>query len=192
MAKEIDPRLVFERLFGGYDQDETEQTRGRRQRYRQSVLDFVREDARDLKAKLGATDRRKLDEYLTGVREIEQRITRTETSAARELPKLARPDGIPKGYQDHIRLMCDLLVLAFQGDLTRVSTFVLANDGSNRSYAFIDVPEGHHDLSHHGGRQGQTGQDQQDQSLPRRASSPTWSTSCGRFPRATGRCWITR
>jgi hypothetical protein len=151
MAKEIDPRLLFERLFGGFDKDETQQARGKRQLYQKSVLDFVRDDARDLKARLGATDRRKLEEYLTGVREVELRITRSETSAAQELPKFAQPEGIPKGYQDHIRLLCDLLVLSWQGDLTRVSTFVLANDGSNRSYAFMDVPEGHHDLSHHGG-----------------------------------------
>jgi Protein of unknown function (DUF1552) len=153
MAKEIDPRLVFERLFGGDRKDETEKARGNRQLYRKSVLDFVDEDAKNLRARLGGADRRKLDEYLVGVREVEQRIAHAESTVAQELPKFARPDGIPKAYKDHIRLLCDLLVLAFQGDLTRVSTFIIANDGSNRSYAFMGVPEGHHDLSHHGGNE---------------------------------------
>ena len=92
-----------------------------------------------------------MDEYLTAVREVETRITRVETSAARELPKIARPDGIPAEHSEHLRLMSDLLVLAFQADLTRVATFMFGNAGSNRSYSFIGVPEGHHDLSHHGG-----------------------------------------
>src|SRR5262249_26027372 len=122
-----------------------------RQRYQKSILDFVREDAASLKRKLGATDQQKLDEYLTAVREVEARITRVETSSARELPKYARPEGIPQEHPEHLRLMSDLLVLAFQADLTRVSTFMFGNAGSNRSYSFIGVPDGHHDLSHHGG-----------------------------------------
>jgi hypothetical protein len=94
-----------------------------------------------------------MDEYLTAVREIERRIIRSEQDNA---PVTApggytKPVGIPKDYDEHIRLLTDLLVLAFQADLTRIATFVYANDGSNRSYRFIDVPEGHHDLSHHGG-----------------------------------------
>jgi hypothetical protein len=151
MPKEVDPRLVFERLFGAASNVESEQVRATRQKYQKSILDFVREDASRLKNKLGATDQRKLDEYLTAVRELEQRVTRAETSSARELPKYARPDGIPKEHPDHLRLMCDLLVLAFQADLTRVATFMFGNAGSNRSYSFIGVPDGHHDLSHHGG-----------------------------------------
>jgi hypothetical protein len=107
-------------------------------------------DAHRLQADLGAADRRKLDEYLTSVREIEQRIGRAEKQAPVELPKLAQPEGIPEEYQDHARLMLDLLVLAFQGDVTRISTFMFANDGSNKNYPQIGVSDGHHDLSHHG------------------------------------------
>jgi hypothetical protein len=150
VAKEINPRLVFERLFtapaGGDDKAL------RRQRYKQSILDFVGEDARQLKNKLGGTDQRKLDEYLSGVREIEQRLGRAEKTFEVASPAGAvRPTGIPKDYREHLRLMADMLVLAFQVDLTRVSTFVFANDGSNRSYRDYGVSEGHHDLSHHGG-----------------------------------------
>ncbi len=150
LPKEVDPRLVFERLFGSALGTETEQARAIRAKYEKSILDFVREDAGRLKNKLGATDKRKMDEYLTAVREVEQRIAHAEKSSARELPQVARPDGIPPEHAEHLRLMIDLLVLAFQADLTRISTFMFGNAGSNRSYAFIGVPEGHHDLSHHG------------------------------------------
>jgi hypothetical protein len=114
-------------------------------------LDFVAQDARDLQGRLGAADRRKLDEYLTGVREIEQRIRMAQPVARVGQARLVRPTGVPRDYQEHARLLADLLALAFQADLTRVATFVLGNDGSNRSYREIGVPEGHHDLSHHGG-----------------------------------------
>jgi hypothetical protein len=150
MPKEIDPRLVFERLFGNQVPGEMEVSRGRRDLYRQSILDLVAEDARQLRSRLGATDRRKLDEYLTAVREVEGRITRHHQPAKAPAGQPACPPGIPKQYDDHLRVMGDLLALAFQGDLTRVATFVFANDGSNRSYRVIGVPEGHHDLSHHG------------------------------------------
>jgi hypothetical protein len=155
MAKEINPRLVFERLFSSGSKDEGEESRVRRERYRRSILDFVLDDAARLKKKLGFTDRRKLDEYLSAVREIEGRIERAERSADEpQAPSqgVGKPAGTPKDYQEHIRLLCDLLVLAFQADITRVSTFMLANEGSNRSYPFVGVPEGHHDLSHHGGK----------------------------------------
>jgi hypothetical protein len=148
--KEVDPRLVFERLFGAGTSVESDQARATRAKYEKSVLDFVRDDAARLKKKLGATDQRKMDEYLTAVREVEQRITHAENSAGRELPSYERPDGIPQDHAEHLRLMTDLLVLAFQADLTRVATFMFGNAGSNRSYSFIGVPEGHHDLSHHG------------------------------------------
>src|SRR6185312_8127701 len=124
----------------------------RRQRYKQSILDFVGEDARQLKNKLGNTDQRKLDEYLSGVREIEQRLVRAEKTVEVSSPAgTMRPTGVPKDYREHLRLMADMLVLAFQSDLTRVATFVFANDGSNRSYRDYGVAEGHHDTSHHGG-----------------------------------------
>jgi hypothetical protein len=150
LGKEVDPRLVFERLFGSPDRKESDAARERRERYNKSILDFVAEDAAQLKTKLGATDQRKLDEYLTGVREIELRIQRAQPVVEVGQSKIARPAGVPREYEDHLKLMSDLLVLAFQGDLSRVATFVFANDGSNRSYRPIGVPEGHHDMSHHG------------------------------------------
>jgi hypothetical protein len=148
-AKEIDPRLVFERLFGGVDRNGGQ--RERRQRDDKSILDFVVEDARQLHSKLGAADRRKLDEYLSGLREIEQRLRRAQPTVEVGQRKYLRPIGVPSDYREHLRLMSDLLVLAFQADLTRIATFVFANDGSNRPYRALGVPEGHHDLSHHGG-----------------------------------------
>jgi hypothetical protein len=154
MPKEVNPRLVFERLFANHKPGEVASSRARRERYRQSILDFVAEDAQQLKSRLGRNDQRKLDEYLTSVRELETRIARAEKGDGPAEPDpsgMARPLGIPPEFQEHIRLMADLMVLAFQGDVTRISTFMLANEGSNKSYAFIDVPEGHHDLSHHGG-----------------------------------------
>jgi len=152
VAKEINPRLVFERLFGvAKDKHETEESRTRRDRNNKSILDFVNEDAQTLKNKLGANDQRKLDEYLTGVREIEERLARAQPTVEIGDTKIVRPTGIPHNYEEHLRLMADILVLAFKTDLTRVSTFVFANDGSNRDYGLIGVPEGHHDLSHHGG-----------------------------------------
>lgn len=152
--KEIDPRQLFERLFGSANQAEAEAARAKRERYRKSILDLVAEDAGDLKRQLGATDLRKLDEYLAGVREIEQRLQRAAAEPPKTvaIPKDAvKPTGIPSDYAEHLRLLSDILVLAFQADLTRVATFVYANEGSNRPYKMIGVSEGHHDLSHHGG-----------------------------------------
>jgi hypothetical protein len=152
MAKEINPKLAFERLFTNGRPGESAEARAKRERYNKSVLDFVRDDAQSLRARLGITDQRKLDEYLTAVRELEARILRADKDGASESAAgFTPPAGIPKDYGEHIRLMEDLLVLAFQGDVTRISTMVIANEGSNRSYPFIEVPEGHHDLSHHGG-----------------------------------------
>jgi hypothetical protein len=150
MPPEVDPRQVFDRLFGNGNPGEMEEARIKRDRYRKSILDFALEDARRLKSDLGYTDRRKLDEYLTAVRELEQRIERANSFAA-TLPDYNRPTGIPKSYEDHVKLMFDLLALAFQTDTTRISTFIMAHDGSNRQYPFINVRDGHHDLSHHGG-----------------------------------------
>jgi hypothetical protein len=150
LPPEVDPRLVFERLFGNGDQRESEESRQRRRLNQKSVLDFVLEDARRLQSKLGRTDRRKLDEYMTSVRELEQRIERAEKFPA-PVPEFAAPTSVPRDYEQHLRILFDLLALAFQTDSTRVSTFMLAHDGSNRSYSAIGVADGHHDLSHHGG-----------------------------------------
>ncbi|MBI2927297.1 MAG: DUF1552 domain-containing protein [Verrucomicrobia bacterium] len=152
MPPEVDPRSVFDRLFSNGLPGETTENRARRDRYHKSILDFVFEDAKHLKASLGATNRRKLDEYLTAVRELEQRIERAEKFAA-TLPDHTAPTGIPKDYEQHIRLMYDLLLLAFQTDTTRISTFMVAHDGDNKPYPFIGVSDGHHDLSHHGGKE---------------------------------------
>jgi hypothetical protein len=149
--KEIDPRQVFDRLFGA--PGKTDAGKDKRDLYRKSILDYVAEDAQALRGKLGSTDQHKLDEYLCGIREIELRIARDQPRVEIGENKLHRPTGgySREKYQEHLRIMADLLVLAFQGDQTRISTFAFANDGSNRSYRFIDVPDGHHDLSHHGG-----------------------------------------
>ncbi len=152
MAKETNPRLVFERLFGNDREGERNESLARRQRYQKSILDFVLEDARALTNKVSGNDRQTLDEYLTAVREIEQRIERAETSNAPQADMLAgldKPEGVPDSYGEHIRLMGDMMILAFQTDVTRISTFMLANAGSNRSYRPIGVNEGHHSLSHH-------------------------------------------
>lgn len=151
MAKEVNPRLVFDRLFANNNREETASQRSRREMYRRSILDFVAEDARELMGRLGPNDKRKVDEYLTAVRELEVRLANADKGTPSAAPAgFKKPGGIPQDYQEHINLMCDLMVLAFQGDVTRVSTFMFANEGSNRSYAFMKVPEGHHDLSHHG------------------------------------------
>jgi hypothetical protein len=152
VAKEVDPRLVFERLFASADPYESAENRARRREYRKSILDFVLDDAKSLERQLGARDQRKLDEYFSSVREIEQRVQRSEQVATQTRQAgLKQPTSTPSDYAEQIRLMCDMMVLAFRTDLTRICTFMLANEGSNRGYQLIGVPEGHHDLSHHGG-----------------------------------------
>lgn len=152
LGKETNPRLVFERLFGNGKAREMDKNKLRRDALKQSILDFISEDAEKLQAKLGREDQRKLDEYLTGVREVERRIQITEDepqfSADIDYPV---PAGIPGDYGQHLRLMCDMMVLAFQTDSTRIASCMFADAGSNRSYRLIDVPDGHHALSHHGG-----------------------------------------
>ncbi len=149
-AKEVNPRLVFERLFGGKESQEKRQTRLKREQYKKSILDFVLEDAHALQRRLGANDQRKIDEYLSSVREIESRIQLAEGQKAVAPPSFKTPAGVPRENQDHLRLMYDLMVLAFQTDSTRIATFMVANAGSNRSYRNIGVSDGHHSLSHHG------------------------------------------
>jgi len=150
MAKEINPRLVFDRLFGN---SLAASSQSRRSRVRQSVLDLVSEQAADLKNQLGQTDRQKIDQYFTSVREIEQRISRAGQNRQQEIkpPEFAVPEGLPDDVQEHIRLMYDLIALAFQTDATRTITFMSANEGSNRPYKMVGVNNGHHELSHHRG-----------------------------------------
>ena len=149
MTPEANPRLVFERLFGaGSIEDRVLNLKRRRQEQR-SILDFVLADARDLQRKLNSADHDKLDQYLTGVRAIETRIQKAEQFGDAKNPAVESPSGIPASYEEHVQIMFDMLVLAFQTDSTRVATMLLAHDGSNRSFADIGIPEGHHDLSHH-------------------------------------------
>jgi hypothetical protein len=152
MAKEVNPKLVFDRLFSSEAHQSSPADRRKLELYRKSILDLVMDDARQLRNRLGVSDQRKIDEYLVAVREVELRIGQT-ASAARGLPATGatRPQGVPDDIGEHIRLMFDLVALAFQCDLTRICTFMYANEGSTRSYPSINVPDGHHDLSHHGG-----------------------------------------
>ena len=150
MTPEPNPRLVFERLFGGGDRGERKENYHIRQQTQRSVLDFVMEDARALQVSLGSQDQQKLDEYLTGVREIEQRIERAERLGDFEEPEIETPPGIPSDFGHHMEIMYDMTLLAFQTDSTRIATLLLAGDGSNRSFTQIEIPEGHHSLSHHG------------------------------------------
>ncbi len=148
MAPEMDPRLVFERLFGVTASGNTDAGK-RRHKYQKSILDFVLDDAKSLQRKISSADNRKLDEYFASVRDIEQRIEKSEKLKANLPPGIQIPTAIPDSTQAHIRMMYDLLTLAFQTDTTRVSTFLLAHDGSNRSFPEIGVPDAHHNISHH-------------------------------------------
>lgn len=152
VGKETNPRLVFERLFGDGSAPVRDKEARRREELKKSILDYISEDARSLKSKLGGHDRHKLDEFLNGVREVERRIERSNDEPQFSLDiDYPMPKGTPSDYGEHIRLMCDMMVLAFQTDRTRIATCMFADAGSNRSYRHIDVPDGHHDLSHHRG-----------------------------------------
>ena len=148
LPAEAHPRIVFESLFG---EGGTAKERRAALRKRASLLDSISEEITRLQSDLGPADRAKLEEYLTAVREVERRIQTAESDAAKnQLPDLDRPMGVPASYADHARLMFDLQVLALQGDVTRVITFQLARETSNRTYPEIGVPDPHHPLSHHG------------------------------------------
>jgi hypothetical protein len=150
LAPESNPRLVFERLFGAGPPGERKANLERRRAQQKSILDFVRDDAAKIGTRLGDRDRQKLDEYLTSVREVEQRITQAERmSADVPNPPIDAPAGIPASFQEHVQLMFDMLILAFQTDSTRIATLLLASEGSNRAFPEIGIAEGHHNLSHH-------------------------------------------
>ena len=149
MIPEVNPRAAFERLFGNGDPTASLEASTRRLRQRQSLLDYVLDDAHRLEARLSSADRAKLDEYLTAVRELERRITR-----AAQFPTPTAPDGAHapemfETYEQHMQLMYEVMALAFQTDSTRIATFIVAHDGSNRPYPTIGIRDGHHDLSHH-------------------------------------------
>jgi hypothetical protein len=147
LPPEVNPRAVFERLFG--DASETPEARAKRFTYNKSILDFVLDDTQKLKGDLGRTDRRKLDEYLDAVREIERRIEQAEHDSTQFTPTIEKPSGVPVEFADHVRLMFDLMTLAFQADLTRISTFMICREGSTRTYREIGVSDAHHPLTHH-------------------------------------------
>ncbi|MCA9540165.1 MAG: DUF1552 domain-containing protein [Myxococcales bacterium] len=146
-AKETRPVSVFNRLFAGAGDGVDAETLRKKQLYRRSLLDFVLDDAQRLQAKLGATDRGKLDEYLTGVRELERQIDLAEAQACDAGLRPERADD----FRDTVRQMIDLTALTVECDLSPVVTFMLGNGGSNRAYPFLGIPEGHHQLSHHQG-----------------------------------------
>jgi Protein of unknown function (DUF1552) len=147
MAKEIKPRAVFERLFGGKNNPAAQ---AKRAYTRQSILDFVAQDTQRLTSQLSGSDRQKLDQYLTSVREVEQRIERLASNPVQSAPDVQVPEGIPQTWAEHMRLMYDLMVLAFQTDTTRICTFMLANGGSFRTLEEIGIADAYHQLSHHG------------------------------------------
>jgi hypothetical protein len=152
MPPETNPRLVFERLFGAFDADLDTETRARRMMYRRSILDTVSERTRTLMNELGAADRRKVDEYLYAIREIERRIEMAEQDM-RDIPVgMEKPTGIPVEYEEYVKLMFDLQIIAFQTDVTRVVTMMMGREGSLRTYPEIGVPDPHHPLTHHGGK----------------------------------------
>jgi hypothetical protein len=152
MMPEVNPKAVFERLFGDVSGGvDSQQARSRRAMFQKSILDFVRDDAAQLRTKLGKNDRRKVDEYLSAVREIEKRVELAEKTSPR-LPSGLRTPEMHENFEQHIRLMFDMLALAFQTDSTRVATFMISHEGSNRSYSQIGVNEGHHEVSHHSNR----------------------------------------
>jgi hypothetical protein len=152
MAPEPNPRMVFERLFGGGSPGERKKSFAERQQRQKSLLDAVLEDVRDLQGELAARDLGKLDEYLTSVREIEARVQQCERLGESPDPDVETPAGIPSSHREHVRLMFDMMSLAFRTDSTRIATMILAHDGSNRAFPELGIPEGHHSLSHHQGK----------------------------------------
>lgn len=146
MAKEVKPQLAFERLFGNGAAGATREAR--ELLFQRSILDIVADDAAQLRKGLGRQDRRKLDEYFTSVRDVEQRIDRMTEPLPFDVSD-QRPDEEPEDIGEHMRLMFDIMTLAFKTDTTRISTLMLGNEGSNKSYPMIGVNDGHHQLSHH-------------------------------------------
>ena len=150
LPMENDPRAVFERMFGDTDETTPMERHARLQKQR-SILDALREDVSRLQQTLDPNDQQKLAQYLDAVRDIERRIEKSEFTSVQELPLISRPEGIPATYDEHAKIMFDLQVLAFQTDMTRVVTFMMARETSQRPYPEIGVSGGHHALSHHGG-----------------------------------------
>lgn len=149
MSPESNPRKLFERLFGTGDHGQRAVNFQKRLKQQRSVLDFVMDDARAMNRELDSTDRQKFDQFLTGVRDVELRIQGAENFGTSIDPDVATPDGIPATHREHLELMFDMLVLAFQTDQTRVATMIMAHDGDNRPHNELGISDGHHQLSHH-------------------------------------------
>ena len=149
MTPEANPRRVFERLFGEGSHGERSVNAQRRMANRRSILDFVMDDAQRMQKRLGRQDQDKLDQYLTGVREIESRIERMEKMGPNVDPNFPTPEGIPLSHGEHLDLMFEMMILAFQTDSTRIGTMMMAHDGDNRAHDEIGISEGHHELTHH-------------------------------------------
>src|SRR5437867_2575436 len=152
LAPEPNPRLVFERLFGVGLPGERVENLKRRQAEQHSILDFVLQNDNAVQRKLNGRDRQKLDQYLSSVREIEQRIEKAERMPVVN-PDVNSPPGVPPAFDEHIALMCDMMILAFQTDSTRVATMLFAGEGSNRTFSELGFSEGHHNLTHHQSKQ---------------------------------------
>jgi hypothetical protein len=144
----LDPRALFERMFGN-GRPMTPQERARQRTYRRSILDFVIDDTHKLESGLGPTDRRKLDEYLSAIREVERQIERAEKDNQQIDPHLEKPYGVPADFAEHFKLMSSMIAIAFQADQTRIVTFLMTHEGTSRSYRELDIPDGHHPLTHH-------------------------------------------
>ena len=144
----LDPRTLFERLFGA-DAGLTPEARKQRNTFRRSILDFVSDDTRKLQGNLGPTDKRKLDEYLSSIREIERQIDRAEKDNAQINPGMAKPYGVPADFAEHFKMMTDMLTVALQADMSRVFSFLVTREGTSRSYREIGIADGHHPLTHH-------------------------------------------
>jgi hypothetical protein len=144
----LDPRALFERLFGD-GESLTPEARARQSKYRRSILDFVTEDTHKLEGSLGPTDKRKLDEYLSSIREVERQIERAERDNSQIDPHMEKPYGVPADFAEHFKLMTDMVTIAFQADLTRVLTFLVTHEGTSRAYREIGISDGHHPLTHH-------------------------------------------
>jgi hypothetical protein len=144
----LDPRALFERLFGSGVALSPE-AKARQARYRRSILDFVTEDTHRLQTGLGPTDKRKLDEYLSSIREVERQIEKAEKDNAQIDPHMEKPYGVPADFAEHFKLMTDMVTIVFQADLSRVLTFLVTHEGTSRAYREIDISDGHHPLTHH-------------------------------------------
>ncbi len=148
---EMNPKVVFDRLFTKGSNSLTRATIADRDFYRKSMLDYVMDDASRIRNRVAGQDRRKLDQYLTGVREVERRIQQSTSASAFTGADFQRPAGIPEDFDEHLRLMCDLMVLAFQTDSTRSSSFMVTKEATDRNYPWLGFTDGHHELSHHAG-----------------------------------------